>query len=249
MVDVFYSWVNYIIYTNLLLSRTMMTSMKEIHLEKTWKKALGEYLETEAFVSLMKFVQNEYSSQRTIYPSFKNIFSAFDLTPWNKVRVVILGQDPYHGTGQAHGLAFSVPESIPLPPSLRNIYKELSADLGIDTKKRSGNLAHWADQGVLLLNSVLTVEADKAASHAKKGWELFTDYIIEKLSNEKEHLVFILWGSYAQKKGSTIDHNKHLVITSPHPSPLSSYRGFFGSQPFSQTNTYLESHNYTRITW
>jgi len=223
--------------------------MRNITIEASWKKALHDHFETDSFKSLTHFVRNEYLEEKIIYPQPKNIFNAFKHTPWNEVRVVILGQDPYHGIGQAHGLAFSVPENIAIPPSLKNIYKELSTDLDIDISQRSGDLTHWADQGVLLLNSVLTVEAHQAASHAGKGWELFTDYIIDTLSSRKENLVFILWGSYAQKKGAVIDQKRHLVITSPHPSPLAAYRGFFGSQPFSQTNDYLTSKNIKPISW
>src|SRR5690606_23578772 len=188
-----------------------------------------------------------YQSQK-VYPPGKLIFSAFDHTPFDKVKVVLIGQDPYHGAGQAHGLSFSVPEGIAQPPSLKNIFKELNADLGIPIAK-SGNLERWADQGVLLLNATLTVRASQAGSHQKKGWEEFTDAAIRKLSEQKENLVFILWGAYAQKKGSIIDTEKHFIIKSPHPSPFSAYNGFFGSKPFSRTNAHLKSLGKEEINW
>lgn len=199
-------------------------------------------------LSLKQFLQDEAKNGKTIYPAAQNIFQALDATPFTKVKVVILGQDPYHGPGQAHGLCFSVQKDVPIPPSLVNIYKELKSDLGIDPPKH-GNLISWAHQGILLLNNVLTVEAAKAGSHHGKGWELFTDRIVEVLNEKKENLVFILWGSPAQKKAAKVDPQKHCLIKSVHPSPLSSYRGFFGSKPFSQANDYLISKNITPIDW
>lgn len=219
----------------------------EVRLEKSWKKLLAPEFEKPYFQELAKFVRSEYQNT-TVYPPPKFIFNALDSVPVNKVKVVILGQDPYHGEGQAHGLSFSVPDGIPLPPSLQNIYKEINSDLGVK-KNKSGNLEQWASQGVLLLNATLTVRANQAGSHQNKGWEVFTDAIIHLLAKDKNNLVFILWGNYAQKKGLFIDINKHLVLKSAHPSPLSAYNGFFGSKPFSQSNSYLITHNQTPIDW
>lgn len=216
-------------------------------IDASWKEVLMNEFEKDYFKKLTEFVQNEYNT-KTIYPPQSEIFSAFDFTPFENVKVVILGQDPYHGEGQANGLSFSVADGIKLPPSLRNIYKELKDDVGIEIST-SGNLESWAKQGVLLLNATLTVEATKAGSHQKKGWETFTDAVIQKLSDQKENLVFILWGAYAQKKGAKIDRNKHFVIESAHPSPLGAYRGFWGSKPFSTTNQFLKSKNITEIDW
>ncbi len=199
-------------------------------------------------VSLKNFLKSEYDAGKIIYPKKNEYFKALDLVPLDKVKVVILGQDPYHGPGQAHGLCFSVNEGVSQPPSLKNIFKELNSDLGIEIPK-SGNLERWAQQGVLLLNSVLTVENDKAASHQKQGWEQFTDKIIETVNQECEHVVFILWGAYAQKKAFYVDRKKHLVLESVHPSPLSSHRGFFGSKPFSKTNTWLKKQGLAPIKW
>ena len=218
-----------------------------VKLDASWKEVLMNEFEKDYFKKLTDFVQNEYNT-KTIYPPQSEIFSAFDFTPFENVKVVILGQDPYHGEGQANGLSFSVADGIKLPPSLRNIYKELKDDVGIEIST-SGNLESWAKQGVLLLNATLTVEATKAGSHQKKGWETFTDAVIQKLSDQKENLVFILWGAYAQKKGAKIDRNKHFVIESAHPSPLGAYRGFWGSKPFSTTNQFLKSKNITEIDW
>mgnify|MGYP003616178430 FL=1 len=218
-----------------------------VKLNASWKEVLMNEFEKDYFKKLTDFVQNEYNT-KTIYPPQSEIFSAFDFTPFENVKVVILGQDPYHGEGQANGLSFSVADGIKLPPSLRNIYKELKDDVGIEIST-SGNLESWAKQGVLLLNATLTVEATKAGSHQKKGWETFTDAVIQKLSDQKENLVFILWGAYAQKKGAKIDRNKHFVIESAHPSPLGAYRGFWGSKPFSTTNQFLKSKNITEIDW
>ena len=218
-----------------------------VKLNASWKEVLMNEFEKDYFKKLTDFVQNEYNT-KTIYPPQSEIFSAFDFTPFENVKVVILGQDPYHGEGQANGLSFSVADGIKLPPSLRNIYKELKDDVGIEIST-SGNLESWARQGVLLLNATLTVEATKAGSHQKKGWETFTDAVIQKLSDQKENIVFILWGAYAQKKGAKIDRTKHLVIETAHPSPLGAYRGFWGSKPFSTTNQFLKSKNITEIDW
>ncbi|QTV05330.1 uracil-DNA glycosylase [Faecalibacter bovis] len=219
----------------------------KLKIEQSWNDVLEDEFSKDYFLKLIKFVENEFQS-KTIYPPFNHIFSAFDYTPFNEVKVVILGQDPYHGPNQANGLSFSVNNGVKFPPSLQNIYKELQNDLGFSIPT-SGDLSNWAKQGVLMLNSILTVEASNAGSHQKKGWEIFTDAVIEKLANEKEGIVFILWGSYAQKKGAKIDRNKHCVIESAHPSPLSVYRGFWDSKPFSKTNAYLESIGKQKIDW
>ena len=201
----------------------------------------------EYFQKLTDFVRTEYRTT-TIYPPGRLIFNAFDLCPFDRVKVVIIGQDPYHGPGQAHGLCFSVNDGIAYPPSLVNIFKEIKADIGTEPPA-TGNLTRWARQGVLLLNATLTVRAHQAGSHQNKGWELFTDAVIRLLAEEKEHLVFILWGAYAQRKGAFIDRSRHLVLTSAHPSPLSAYNGFFGNHHFSRTNAYLEEHGETGIVW
>lgn len=219
----------------------------DVKIEQSWKDRLTEEFEKPYFRNLVTFVKEEYATQ-TIYPKGNKIFNAFDKTPFDKVKVVILGQDPYHEPNQAHGLCFSVNDGISLPPSLQNIYKELKDDLGI-TSPSSGNLERWAEQGVLLLNATLTVRAHRAGSHQQKGWEEFTDAVIHKVAEEKNNIVFILWGSYAQKKGAFIDPSKHLIIKSAHPSPLSSYRGFFGSKPFSKTNEYLIKTGQDPINW
>lgn len=219
----------------------------DVKIESSWKSRLDEEFTKSYFSDLTDFVRQEYSTE-LVYPPPKQIFSAFDYCPFDKVKVVILGQDPYHGPGQANGLSFSVADGVRIPPSLKNIYKELQADLGKQFSD-SGNLERWAKQGVLLLNATLTVRAGNAGSHQNKGWEEFTDAVVHKLAEEKEHLVFILWGAYAQKKGAFIDENKHLVIKSPHPSPFSADRGFFGSKPFSQTNSYLEENGLSGIDW
>lgn len=219
----------------------------EIKLETSWKQLLQDEFDQPYFKTLTDFVKKEYLTT-IVYPPPKFIFNTLDSVPVEKVKVVILGQDPYHGDGQAHGLSFSVPDNIPLPPSLQNIYQEIRSDLKIETPL-SGNLTRWSEQGVLLLNATLTVKAHQAGSHQNKGWENFTDAIIRHLASKRDHLIFILWGAYAQKKGSFIDPNKHLVIKSPHPSPLSAYNGFFGSQPFSRTNQYLLSHQVAPINW
>ncbi len=219
----------------------------DVKIENSWKESLKDEFDKEYFVNLTNFVRLEYQT-KLIFPPAKLIFNAFEHTPFNKVKVVILGQDPYHNIGQAHGLAFSVNEGIQQPPSLVNIFKEIEADLNIP-RPVSGNLIRWADQGVLLLNATLTVEAHKAGSHQKKGWEIFTDATIRKLSEERTDLVFLLWGAYAQKKEELIDSNKHLILKTVHPSPLSAHRGFFGCKHFSKTNEFLKSKNIDPILW
>lgn len=217
-------------------------------LESSWLTQLNAEFEKDYMRSLRKFLISQKEAKKTIYPKGDEYFAALNLTPLEKVKVVIIGQDPYHGPGQAHGLSFSVREGVRFPPSLLNIFKELHDDLGVPMPK-TGDLTHWAEQGVLLLNAVLTVEAGKANAHQGKGWELFTDRVIEALNKNKEHVVYILWGSYAQKKGAFVDRKKNLVIESPHPSPLSSHRGFFGSKPFSRANKYLREHGLKEIDW
>lgn len=217
-------------------------------LPPSWTPFLSDCFTQPYMLKLGQFLSSEYQQQKPILPEFNDVFSAFKLTSFEQVKVVILGQDPYHGIGQAHGLAFSVLPNVALPPSLKNIYKELMQDLGVQAPK-NGCLSAWAEQGVLLLNSVLTVESGKAASHQKKGWEQFTDEVISQLNNHHQGLVFILWGAYAQKKGAMIDAQKHLVLKSAHPSPLSVRHGFFGSRPFSQANAYLRKQGKSEITW
>lgn len=218
-----------------------------VRLEESWKKLLSDEFEKPYFKDLTDFVKKEYQDN-TVYPPAKYIFNALDSCPVDKVKVVILGQDPYHGVGQAHGLSFSVQGGVALPPSLQNIYKELETDLGVK-RKTTGDLTNWANQGVLLLNATLTVRANQAGSHQNKGWEIFTDAIIEKLNKSRKNIVYILWGNYAQKKGKLINEENNLVIKSAHPSPLSAYNGFFGSRPFSQTNVYLLSRDIQKINW
>ena len=218
-----------------------------VQIEESWKTHLAPEFEKDYFHKLAEFVRNEYI-QHTIYPPGKLIFNAFDLCPFNKVKVVIIGQDPYHGPQQAHGLCFSVNDGVRFPPSLNNIFKEIKEDIGT-LPPQTGNLTRWAEQGVLLLNATLTVRAHQAGSHQNKGWETFTDAAIRELANNKEHLVFILWGAYAQKKGAFIDRNTHLVLSSAHPSPLSAYHGFFGNKHFSRTNEYLKMHGEEEIKW
>ena len=220
----------------------------DVKIEESWKKVLEKEFNEDYFVKLVEFVKSEYQKS-TVYPPARFIFNAFELTPFNKVKVVILGQDPYHEINQANGLAFSVNNGVALPPSLVNIYKEIEKDLGQKSINKSGNLENWAKQGVLMLNATLTVQAHMAGSHQNKGWEKFTDAVVKILSEQKKNLVFILWGNYAQKKGSVIDESKHLVIRSAHPSPLSAYNGFFGSKPFSQANTYLIFNDKEPINW
>ena len=219
----------------------------EVKIEPSWKNALQSEFDKDYFVKLTNFVRNEYKTKLTFPPSAL-IFNAFDQCPFDKVKVVIIGQDPYHGDGQAHGLCFSVADGVAFPPSLLNIFKEIERDLGI-VKPTSGNLIRWAQQGVLLLNATLTVQAHAAGSHQGRGWETFTDAAIHKLASEKEGLVFMLWGSYAQKKGDFIDTNKHLVLKSVHPSPLSAYRGFIGNNHFSLANKYMKEKGLEEIQW
>ncbi|GAB6011387.1 uracil-DNA glycosylase [Viscerimonas tarda] len=219
----------------------------DVRIEETWKKQLSEEFEKDYFINLTNFVRDEYRT-KAVFPPAKLIFNAFDHTPFDKVKVVILGQDPYHNVGQAHGLSFSVNDGIQFPPSLINIFKEINTDLGIPIPA-SGNLTRWANQGVLLLNATLTVQAHLAASHQNKGWETFTDTAIRQLAENREHIVFMLWGSYAQKKSAFIDPSKHLVLQSPHPSPLSAHRGFFGNKHFSMANNYLVSKGIEAVNW
>lgn len=225
-----------------------MKTSKGIQLEASWLAVLADEFDQPYMRELKVFLAQEKAQGKVIYPASQEWFAAFDKTPFDQVKVVILGQDPYHGANQAHGLCFSVPIGVKLPPSLVNIYKELTADLNIASATQ-GCLDYWAKQGVLLLNATLTVESGQAGSHQNKGWEKFTDSAIQALNEQREGLVFILWGSYAQKKGAFIDTQRHLVIKSAHPSPLSAYRGFFGSRPFSKTNAYLESLNKKAIDW
>ncbi len=219
----------------------------DVRIEQSWKKELMQEFEKDYFKDLVKFVKKEYKTY-TIYPPGKLIFSAFDYCTFDNLKVVIIGQDPYHGAGQAHGLCFSVNDGIRKPPSLQNIFKELNSDLGIEIPK-SGNLEHWAKQGILLLNATLTVRESSAGSHQNKGWEKFTDAVIKIISDKKEGIVFILWGAYAQKKGSVIEQDKHLILKSAHPSPLSAHNGFFGNRHFSKTNEYLKKIGKKTIKW
>ncbi len=215
--------------------------------EPSWQSILTTEFQQPYFQALWKFVVQAYQT-RTCYPKAEHIFSSFEKCPWNEVKVVIIGQDPYHGPGQADGLSFSVPAGIKIPPSLRNIFKEIQRDLEIPIPK-DGNLDRWARQGVLLLNATLTVEAHRAGSHQKKGWETFTDYVIQYLNDNKSHIAFLLWGNYAQKKGTIIDAQKHMILRSVHPSPLSAHQGFIGNSHFSQVNQYLQFHGQKTIHW
>lgn len=219
----------------------------DVIIEESWKTALQPEFDKAYFATLVDFVRKEYSSKK-VFPPAPLIFNAFNLCPLDKLKVVILGQDPYHGVGQAHGLSFSVSDGVAFPPSLINIFKEINRDLGIPTPQ-TGNLIRWAQQGVLLLNATLTVEAHKAGSHQGKGWEVFTDAVIHYISEEKDNIIFMLWGSYAKQKGVLINHSKHLVLRSVHPSPLSAYRGFIGCGHFSAANQYLQSQEKTAIAW
>lgn len=219
----------------------------KVKIEESWEKVLQPDFDKPYFKELTDFVRSEYAAT-TIYPPASLIFNAFNLCPFSKVKVVIIGQDPYHGPGQAHGLCFSVNDGVQFPPSLQNIFKEIKSDLDIPIPT-SGNLTRWAEQGVLLLNATLTVRAHSAGSHQKKGWETFTDSVIRILAEQKENLVFILWGAYAQKKGAFIDNNRHLILSSAHPSPLSAYNGFFGNHHFSLTNEWLQKHGIDTINW
>ena len=218
-----------------------------VKIDPSWHTQLEKEFEKQYFKDLTDFVRKEYQTKR-IYSPGSLIFNAFNVCPFSNVKVVLLGQDPYHGPNQAHGLCFSVNDKIPLPPSLQNIYKEIESDLNIKTYT-TGNLERWAKQGVFLLNATLTVQSGMAGSHQGKGWETFTDAVIKILSQEKEHLVFLLWGSYAQQKASLIDEHKHLVLKAVHPSPLSAYRGFFGCRHFSKTNEYLRLNGLPEIDW
>lgn len=220
----------------------------QVKIEASWKKALEKEFDEDYFEKLAEFVRSEYKTTK-VYPPPGFIFRAFELTPFDKVKVVILGQDPYHGAGEANGLCFAVNKGVRLPPSLQNIYKEIKSDLGTESKWKNGDLEEWAKQGVLLLNSTLTVRADSAGSHQNKGWEEFTDRVVATLNEQKEKLVFVLWGKYAKDKGKVIDRRKHLVIESPHPSPFAARSGFFGSKPFSRTNEYLRQTGKDEIEW
>lgn len=220
----------------------------EVRLEDSWKAVLGAEFSRPYMGELKAFLQQEKAEGKHIFPKGSEYFRALDLTPLDEVKVVILGQDPYHGAGQAHGLCFSVQPGVRIPPSLVNIYKEMQSDLGIPPA-RHGFLEHWARQGVLLLNSVLTVEEARAASHQGQGWEQFTDAVIRAVNEECEHVVFMLWGSYAQKKAAFVDRSRHLVLKAPHPSPLSAHNGFFGSRHFSQANDYLTAQGRNSIDW
>ena len=220
----------------------------DIKLDDSWKTALSAEFAKPYMTALKSFLAEEKAAGKRIFPKGSEYFRALDMTPLDKVRVVILGQDPYHGEGQAHGLSFSVRPGVRIPPSLVNIYKELQSDLGIPPAKH-GFLEHWAKQGVLLLNAVLTVQMSMANSHQGKGWEPFTDAVIRAVNDQPHPVVFILWGSYAQKKAAFVDQSRHLVLKSPHPSPLSAHNGFFGSRPFSKTNAFLESKGYPPIDW
>jgi len=222
--------------------------MSDIKLEKSWLDVLKGEFDKDYMKNLKQFLLTEKQAGKQIFPPSPEIFAAFNHTPFDRVKVVILGQDPYHGPNQAHGLSFSVKKGVRTPPSLQNIYKELNRDLGLPIPSH-GFLESWADQGVLLLNAVLTVEMANAGSHQKRGWEEFTDAAVRALNEGRDHLVFLLWGSYAQKKGRVIDRDRHLVLTSPHPSPLSAHRGFIGNGHFSRANQYLQDHNEQPIDW
>jgi uracil-DNA glycosylase len=219
----------------------------DVKIDPSWKTKLKDEFDKDYFIRLSEFVRTEYKTN-TIYPPGGLIFNAFNLCPFDKINAVIVGQDPYHGQGQAHGLCFSVRDGVAFPPSLLNIFKEIETDLGIP-RPVSGNLERWANQGVLLLNATLTVKADQAGSHQKKGWEEFTDVVIQKINAEKNNIVFFLWGAYAQKKGESIDRKRHLVLESVHPSPLSASRGFFGNKHFSKCNEYLKINGKEPVDW
>ena len=234
-----------------MVGRAVRGVKVDVKIEESWKRVLGPEFEKKYFVDLTDFVRKAYMTGRC-YPPAKLIFNAFNRTPFDKVKVVILGQDPYHEPGQAQGLAFYVPPNIQTPPSLINIAKELESDLHCSPSSSTStvpDLLSWTDQGVLLLNATLTVSAHRAGSHQGRGWETFTDAVVRALAEQREHLVFILWGSYAQKKGAFIDRSRHCVICSAHPSPLSAYRGFFGSKPFSKANQYLKANGIGEIAW
>ena len=220
----------------------------DVKIEESWKNALASEFEKDYFIKLTDFVRSEYMSGKTIYPEPKNIFNAFNLCPLSNVKVVIIGQDPYHEPGQAHGLCFSVQKGIELPPSLVNIYKEIEQDIG-HKSITNGDLSDWARQGVLLLNSTLTVLTHVAASHSGQGWETFTDAVIKAVNENRKNVVYMLWGSFAQKKADFVDNKNNLILKSAHPSPLSAYRGFFGNHHFSQANEYLQQYGETPINW
>lgn len=220
----------------------------DIRIDASWKDVLKDEFSKEYFIRLTEFIREEYRGSTPIYPPARLIFNAFDHCPFNDVKVVILGQDPYHGAGQANGLCFSVNKGVAFPPSLNNIFKEIESDTG-GKIPQDGDLTRWSDQGVLLLNATLTVRAAQAGSHQRRGWEEFTDAAIRELATRRDNIVFILWGSYAQKKGAFIDRNRHLVLASPHPSPLSAYQGFFGNRHFSRANEYLKEHGKEPIIW
>lgn len=219
----------------------------EVRIEESWKRELADIFDGAAFAATAAFTRKEYAAGE-VYPPASRIFAAFDACPFPEIKVVILGQDPYHGPGQANGLSFSVNPGVRFPPSLLNIFKEVSADTGAPIPV-DGDLSRWARQGVLMLNATLTVAANRAGSHQGHGWEQFTDAVIKRLSDRREHLVFILWGSYAIRKSELIDQSRHLILTSPHPSPLSAHRGFFGNHHFSRANAYLQAHGATPIVW
>lgn len=223
-------------------------SNSDVQIDDSWKKVLAEEFNKAYFAELKAFLLAEKKAGHQVYPKGGLIFNAFNTTPFDEVKVVIIGQDPYHGPGQAHGLSFSVPKDVPIPPSLRNIYKEINQDLGLPIP-RHGNLEKWAQRGVLLLNATLTVRAHAAGSHQNKGWETFTDAVIKHLNEDRSGIVFMLWGSYAKKKGAVIDKGRHLVLTSSHPSPLSAHTGWYGNHHFSKANQYLEAQEMKAIDW
>lgn len=220
----------------------------DVRIDSSWRRKLEEEFAKPYFAELAAYVRNEYVNG-AVYPPPRDVFRAFDLCPFEKTKMVILGQDPYHGRGQANGLSFAVGKNVPLPPSLQNIFKEIESDLGKPFAHRDGDLARWASQGVLLLNATLTVRASAAGSHQHRGWETFTDAAIRALSEGREHLVFMLWGNYAKAKGASIDHARHLVLEAPHPSPFSAASGFFGCKHFSKANAYLLAHGEAPIDW
>ena len=231
------------------LNEQQLAKLNKVQLDESWKYGLSEFLLSPKMAELKAFLVEEKKADKIIYPPNHLIFNALNTTPLDRVKVVILGQDPYHGPNQAHGLSFSVQKGVALPPSLRNIFHELHADVGVERPKH-GDLTHWAEQGVLLLNAVLTVEAGQPTSHQKRGWEEFTDHVIDVLNEQREHIVFILWGAYAQRKGQRINQDKHLVLKAAHPSPLAANRGgFFGCKVFSKSNNYLKQHGIEPIDW
>ncbi len=231
------------------LNEQQLAKLNKVQLDESWKYGLSDFLLSPKMDELKAFLVEEKKADKIIYPPNHLIFNALNTTPLDRVKVVILGQDPYHGPNQAHGLSFSVQKGVALPPSLRNIFHELHADVGVERPKH-GDLTHWAEQGVLLLNAVLTVEAGQPTSHQKRGWEEFTDHVIDVLNEQREHIVFILWGAYAQRKGQRINQDKHLVLKAAHPSPLAANRGgFFGCKVFSKSNNYLKQHGIEPIDW